>query len=547
MKKKLLLNLFLAFTISFSFSQNTVGIISAENGVQDGYTLFTNHTTTFLIDNCGRLINQWDSAFITGVAVYLLPNGNILRAGRSVGTSTIGFGGQGGIIEIFDWDGNIVWQYEYSTEEHRQHHDVFPMPNGNVLILAASVVSEADAIQAGRDPSFITEGLVYNERIIEVEPVGFDQGNIVWEWNIFDHLIQDFDNTKDNFGTVADNPQKLDVNFLNGGLGDKNWLHVNSIQYDPVLDQIVISSRNLSEIWVIDHSTTTAEAATGSGGTYGMGGDLLYRWGNPQSYRQGTEDDRQLYGQHYPHIIGQGLEDEGKIIVFNNGNGRTPGFSEVFIFDPPEDSPGVYSYTADTAYGPATPEFNYSGNSIFGDFYSAIVSGAQRLPNGNTLICEGRTGEFFEINEIGNIVWEYVNPVNNADGTFSTQGDPPSPQNLTFRALKYAPDYGAFVGRDLTPGAPLELNPDLMPCDNLSVDEFELNPVSLYPNPTKDFISIESNITINSYEIYDLLGKKIASNELINNSINVSDLNSGMYILNLYSDSGKTSKRIVKQ
>ena len=121
----------------------------------------------------------------------------------------------------------------------------------------------------------------------------------------------------------------------------------------------------------------------------------MYRWGNPQSYRQGTEDDRQLYGQHYPHFIPSGLTDEGKIMLFNNGNGRTPSFSEVFVIDPPEDSTGFYSYTANTAYGPTTPGYIYSGDSIFGDFYSAIVSGAQRLPNGNTLICEGRTGEFF--------------------------------------------------------------------------------------------------------------------------------------------------------
>jgi len=547
MKKKLLVNFFLIFFFTSAFSQNTVGVISAENEVEDGFILFSNHTESFLIDNCGRLINQWTSEFIPGGAVYLLPNGNLLRAGRSTDGSAIGFGGMGGIIEIFNWDGDLIWQFDYSTDQFRQHHDIYPLPNGNVLILAATSISQADAIQAGRDPNLLIEGELYGEQIVEVEPVGFNQGNIVWEWNIVDHLIQDFDNTKDNFGIVGDNPQKMDVNFLNGGDGSANWLHINSMQYYEELDQIVLSSRNLSEIWIIDHSTTTAQAATGSGGTYGKGGDLLYRWGNPQSYQQGTEDDRKLYGQHYPNFIPNGLVDEGKIILFNNGNGRTPGFSEVFIIDPPEDSPGAYSYTAGTAYGPLTPDYIYDGASINDDFFSAIVSSAQRLPNGNTFICEGRTGEFFEIDSNDNIVWEYVNPVNNATGEFSTQGDPPSPQNLTFRAIRYTPDYPGFVGQDLTPGDALEINPDFEPCETLSVQDFNSEIVSLYPNPANNIIHVESNNDITKYEIYNVLGERIQQNYLVDNSINLTELSQGIYIINLYSETRKISKRIIKQ
>ncbi len=543
MKVKLLL---IALFVSLvSFSQNTVGVITAETGVEDGYVLFTNFKSTFLIDNCGRLVNRWESEFVPGAAVYLLPNGNLLRAGRSTDGSTIGFGGMGGIIELFNWDGDLIWQFDYSTDEFRQHHDVFPMPNGNVLILAATLIEEADAIQAGRDPNQLIDGELYNERIIEVEPVGTNQANIVWEWNIIDHVIQDFDNTKDNFGDVHLTPGKLDINFLNGGTGGNNWLHINSMQYNEELDQIILSSRNLSELWIIDHSTTTAEAATSSGGTYGKGGDLLYRWGNPLSYRQGLEADRQLFGQHYPHAIANGLTDEGKIILFNNGIDRTPLFSEVLIIDPPQDSPGFYTYSSG-AYGPTAPDYIYDGPSINGDFQSSIVSGAQRLPNGNILICEGRTGEFFEIDDEDNIVWEYVNPVNNATGGITIQGEEPSLQNLTFRAIRYTPDFPAFAGRDLTPGDPLEINPDLTPCDNLSVTEFENQTVSIFPNPTNGILNLESKYSVLEYEIYNLLGHKIGEGIPKNDTINLSNLSSGVYILNLYSDFGKVSKRIIK-
>ncbi|MGC8644373.1 MAG: hypothetical protein ACP5XB_31305, partial [Isosphaeraceae bacterium] len=59
------------------------------------------------------------------------------------------------------------------------------------------------------------------------------------------------------------------------------------------LDQILLSVHSFSEIWIIDHGTTTAEAATHKGGRSGKGGDLLYRWGNPQAYRAGTAADQQ--------------------------------------------------------------------------------------------------------------------------------------------------------------------------------------------------------------------------------------------------------------
>lgn len=547
MIKRLLIGLTI-FIYSNISAQNTVGTTFMNQNVFEAYTLITTHTKAYLINNCGEIINEWNSTFLPGNAVYLLPNGNLLRAGRTEdGSSDIVFGGQGGIIELFDWDDNLIWSFTYSTNNFRQHHDVFPMPNGNVLILAATVISEDDAIAAGRNPNILSQSRLYNEQIIEVQPVGANQGNIVWEWNIKDHLIQDFDVSKENFGDVALTPGKLDLNFLNGGNGASNWLHFNSIQYDDNLNQIVMSSRNLSEIYIIDHSTTTAEAATSSGGTYGHGGDLLYRWGNPQAYRQGTETDRKLYGQHYPHYIAQGLNDEGKLIIFNNGIDRTPEYSEVLIINPPITSPGVYDYLPNSPFGPEQFDYSYSNQSTNpSDFYSRIVSSAQRLANGNTLICEGNTGEVFEIDVNENIVWNYQNPVNNISGEITSQGSDPPIIPILFRAIKYAPDFPAFTGRDLTPGVPIENNPNSAVCENLSTSSNDDDQVSIFPNPASNVISITSRETIDKIELYSTLGKKeidVSSN----NSINISALNSGIYFVKIYTGDRNIIKKIIKK
>ncbi len=523
-------------------AQNTVGTISLTENAFEGYTLLTLHTKTYLIDNCGKLINEWSSSFPPGNAVYLLENGNLLRAGRTPSTD-ITFGGQGGIIELYNWDGDLIWSYLYDTPLHRQHHDIFPMPNGNVLILAAEVMTESEAIQAGRNPALLIENRLFNEQVIEVEPVGANDGNIVWEWNFKDHLIQDFDNTKDNFGDIANNPQLLDINFLNGGNGNANWIHMNSVQYNADLDQIILSGRALSEIFIIDHSTTTIQAASNSGGIYGKGGDLLYRWGNPQSYKQGTEANRQLYGQHFPHWIPSGFEDGGKIILFNNGDRRTPEFSEVYTLELPESSPGIYEYVNGSSFGPIAPDYIYSDENRF---YSRIVSSAQRLPNGNTLICAGFKGDIFEIDNQENIVWEYVSPVNNNNGNIATQGDETTSFiNITFRALKYAVDYPAFVGKDLSPGDPIELDFNTDVCDNVGVSDEEFIGFKIYPNPTTNELFIKTNDTILKIDIYNALGSLILSNKGID-YFQLKHLNSGIYFIRIQTNEKKYIRKIIK-
>jgi len=538
---------YIYFYISFlvginSFCQNSIGIIRNDIGSYNGYTLFSPiaSTETYLINNCGQVVNQWTSNYTPGVSVFLLENGNLLRTGK-IANDDITFGGVGGKIELFDWNGNLLWEYSYSSNEISQHHDIFPLPNGNILMLAVSTIFEAEAIQIGRDPSKINEGKIYNEQILELEPTGTNQANIVWEWNIKDHLIQDLDITKDNFGIVQDNPQLLDINYLNATTGNANWLHINSINYNESLDQIIMSSRLLSEIYIIDHSTSISEASSHSGGIYGKGGDFLYRWGNKEAYRLGSNTDRTLFLQHYPHWIPNGLTDAGKIMIFNNGGDRL--FSSIDIIDPPVTTPGVYTYNAIDGYLPSNAEWSYT-NSVPTNFVSAILSSAQRLPNGNTLICDGDSGYFFEIDTNLNIVWEYINPVS-SNGPL-TQGDIPI-LNLTFRAHKYSENYPAFVGRNLIPGDPIELNFDIGFCELLAVSAYSItNLLSVYPNPTSKTVYINTNLSIDKIEIYNVFGK-LVKNKNNSKKINIEQLADGIYFAKIYSDNQMGIKKIIKK
>jgi hypothetical protein len=547
MLKKLIFGLLCIASLTI-VSQNTVGTILNTTNSYDGYTLFTKNLETYLIDNCGRVVNQWTSNFPPGNAVYLLEDGSLLKACK-VNNTDIVFGGTGGRIEKYDWEGNLTWFYDYSSDQFLQHHDIFPMSNGNVLMLAATVLTNTEAIEAGRDPSNLVDGVLYNEQIIELKPTTPGNADFIWEWNIKNHLIQDFDSNKSNFGIVEDNPQLLNINFLGSSAGKANWMHINSIQYDENLDQIVLSSRLLNELYIIDHSTTTAEAATSSGGVYGKGGDFLYRWGNPAAYKKGDATDQKLYGQHNPYIIPSGYPNAGKVILFNNGFGRSPSFSEILILELPTSTPGNYTIdTSSETYGPFTSFFRYVDPDDSTNFFSRFLSNAQMLKNGNILVNSGAEGYVFEIDASNNKVWKYIVPIGSS-GIMSQGDNPFESGNTVFRANRYSPDYAAFVGRDLTPGNPIELNFDLMGCTTtLSIDNFNESKFTLYPNPTSDILTIETseNTIIKSVIVFNSLGNSVAKFTDTKN-ININNLAPGLYFVQIKNEKGEMiSKKIIK-
>ncbi len=492
----------LFFFSSILISQQTVGLIYNDTtAAYNGYTLFAPQSSlsTFLIDNEGRLVNRWESEYVPGLSAYFLEDGYLLRSAAVEDPD--GVDGRTGGFQKFDWENNLVWEFYYGT----QHHDIEQLPNGNVLLIVNDTKLKNAAIQAGRNPDSIAGNNIRSLSILEVSQTGQETGAIVWQWNAWDHLIQDFDNLKDNYGIVAEHPELIDINFASGGAQD--WLHTNSISYNNELDQILVSNRNTNEIWIIDHSITTWEAATHEGGNNGKGGDLLYRWGNPVAYKTGTDDDRKLYGQHDAHWIETGLPGASNILIFSNGFSER-GYSTVDEIEPPINVNGYYELLYGAAYQPFDQTWVYTANTPE-DFNSPRYGGSQRLPNGNTLICNSDGGEFFEVTSEKEIVWKYINPVSR--DRIYYQGETEIDHNHVFRCYRYDEHYPGLAGKDLTPGDPIELYPTIAINDEQSIiAKFRL--YDNYPNPFNPSTMIQYDLpeaTQVTVAIYDLMGSAV--------------------------------------
>ncbi len=366
---------------------------------------------THLLDVDGNVVHTWRGRATPARAAYLDAEGTLTRVSYVPGAP---FTWAGGDLRRIAFDGTVLWDFRLANTENWAHHDIEVLPNGNVLIIAWDLMSAAEAIAAGRDPALISSANWLPDAIFEVVQTGPTSGVVGWEWHLMDHVIQDRDPTKPNYGVVADHPELVDINFPPTVLTDGDWTHCNSVGYDPLNDIVILNSPRLGEFYFIDHSTTTAEAAGHTGGNYGIGGDILYRWGNPQTYGRGTAGDQQLDGQHSAYIIPQGLAGAGNVLVFNNMAGQVAGQSYSSVVE--IALPVTFAAPpAGVPYGPPVVAWEYVASPP-ASFYSRIISSARRLPNGNTLICSGVQRRFFEVDPGGQIVWEAPRPIPLAPG-----------------------------------------------------------------------------------------------------------------------------------
>lgn len=528
-----------------------LGLNKAYHGVSDGFTLFAPliNNDVYLINNCGELVHSWDSGTRQGGnSVELLEDGRLLKTSRDIPqqATVINGGGGGQYVEFIDWDGTTLWEYEYSDGATvRMHHDVEILPNGNVLILAWDLHEYNDCVTAGRRPTQLPDSVIWSEHIIEVDPTT-DQ--IVWDWWLWDHVIQDYDSTKNNYGVVGDHPELMDINYygLASPPGVDDWIHANSIAYNPTLDQIVMNSRHSSEFYIIDHSTTSQESASHSGGVSGKGGDFLYRWGNPFAYDQGAGPDIKIFGAHDVQWMPDSLEGPNKILLFNNGWQRLgqDNWSNVMKLELPwNENTNNYDYTPGSAYGPLGHYWDYSDtvNTLAHgiEFYSGYISGAQAIYNGNTLICDGAYGRIFEIDSSKEIVWEYYSPI--VLGAILNQGDSLQPfalgtNNPIFRAHKYRRDYSGFDGQALLDGNPIEggFSVPYNCAGFASLDEDVIGSFAVFPNPTSSKLTIKTDQIKESEAILcNNLGQIILKFELSGEEteIDVSKLDSGSYYI----------------
>ncbi len=448
----------LCFGLFFALLQTkaqtpTVGLLLNTEAAFNGYTLFnagpglsgalSGNSTAYLINNCGEMVNFWRSRYNAGLSCYLDYKGNLVRPIINRQTNTFGGPGGGGGVEMFDWEGNPIWLYDYNEPDlYFQHHDIEPLPNGNILIIAWEKFTPEQTANYGRAGTLVTE------HIVEVKPVGISEAEIVWQWHAINHMVQDRLSDLNNFGTIADNPQLIDINLGNAN----DQLHFNSIDYIEEYDLILLSSRFLNEIYIIDHSTTTAEAASHEGGSYGKGGDILYRWGNPINYDLGTTADRKLNGQHGANWV-PGSYNNGKplIAIFNNNLSGTfnEGTSFVLVIEPPIRSDGTFRFIPGFPFEPTTPLIS---RAISG---APTGSSSTGLPNGNFLYCVNRGGEIGELDQAGELVWQYIIPTDQQGPVEQGQVG----RSSSFNAEKYAPDFAGLADKDLSPKGVIERNP----------------------------------------------------------------------------------------
>ncbi len=376
----------IAITLIFSALQ-------ASAQTYTGYTLYSQQGTTkaYLTDMAGAVYHTWTFASNkpTGYSTYMLAGGTLLRTVSYTGNSFSG-GGMTGEVQKVDYNGTVLWDYIYSTTTYCAHHDICAMPNGNVLIIAYESKTAAEVTAAGCSQSII----MWPEKIVEVQPSGASGGTIVWEWHVWDHLCQNYNAAKSNYVTsIVQHPELININYLTS----KDWMHANGIDYNAALDQITFSSHMLNEVYVIDHSTTTAQAATHTGGNSGKGGDILYRWGNPAAYQAtGTTIFNVVHDAHW--VPADCPSYANSLCGFNN-RGGTGSKNCVDIFTPPINGYN-YTITLGSAYTPAT----YNWRHTYTGTAAQDMGNSQQLPNGNTLICIP-SGYIYEINPSQTTVW----------------------------------------------------------------------------------------------------------------------------------------------
>ncbi len=532
----------------------------------NGYTLYStqNSTSAYLMDSNQITFHTWTGMSAqTGYSSHLEAGGTLVRAAKG-GTNPTGVPGGPicGKVQKYDYAGTLVWDYVYAGTDYITHHDICPMPNGHVLVISYERRTAAQVTAAGGNNAI----QMWPDKIVEIEPTGLTTGNVVWEWKTWDHICQNVDAAKPNYVTsIVDNPQLININYKQAS----DWQHMNGVDYNPILDQIVFSSHNLNEWYIIDHSTTSAEAASHSGGHSGKGGDILYRWGNPIAY--GAGGTAVLNVTHDAHWIQEGTPNAGRLAGFNN-KGVSASQSAADQIDVPINGYN-YTITPGQAFIPATYTYRHPVTG-----YSSNMGSTQQLPNGNQIICVATSGKIYEIDAAGTQLWTKTIAGSIAqskayDSCYMTHAAPTTPivtlvgNNLSstvavsYQWYKNGVLISGATSQTYTPttsGVYVVRIKDVNGCVPMyskgytyvkpnAITEIDLSDnISLYPNPTNGVVNIKSNgieYKYNQVIVYDLNGKEMMK---INNatSIDISTLSNGIYIFRISTDNGVAIKKI---
>ncbi|HNW98431.1 MAG TPA: aryl-sulfate sulfotransferase [Bacteroidales bacterium] len=342
---------------------------------QESYTFCANSSYTYLLDTNATTSSSYYQRFNTGTTSYCAHfyHDTIYTTSGS-GSAAGGYGS----VKKYAWTGNNTVSSTWTYTVSGAHHDICPMPNGNVLIIVDETINLST--YGGSSTS------VSSPIIKEIKPTGTTTGTVVWEWHLKNHLCQTTSSSNTYATYVTDVKQHPELFYVgcttNGGV-TSDWFHANGIDYNPTLDQIVWCSHIKNEIYVIDHSTTTAQAATHAGGNSGKGGDFLYRWGSPENY--GCTTDGNGVSLSIIHdarwVPATNSVWPNYISVFHNGGCKSGKGCVLHLPTYSTTDPYNYTYTAGSVVGPTT-----AVTPTTKSFDVQNQGGCMALDNGNVLI-----------------------------------------------------------------------------------------------------------------------------------------------------------------
>lgn len=316
-----------------------------------------------LVDTAGTVVHSWKTKYPVLMS-YLQPSGHLYAAMTPpIDSRDFPSPGSSGLVQELDWEGDVVWEYA----DRDMTHDFEIMPDGGIAYIRwhEAPAAFADGVRGGM-PVPGADDVWLNEIVVVNR-----EKDIVWTWRPDEHL----------------DPRDFPLGPL---IERRDWAHMNSIRYtadNPVTHTpaFLISVRNISTVFIIDAQT----------------GAIV--WQSPKG----------MFSLQHDATFTEG----GNILVFDNGLFR-PIQKAVLISRVVEVNPSnnatVWQYV-----GGKSPLETVQ-------FASSIMSGAQRLENGNTLITASMANTLLEVTPESEVVWKYTNDFRNEDG-----------MRVMFKARKY--------------------------------------------------------------------------------------------------------------
>jgi hypothetical protein len=556
MKRNIFMAALLVFAFTVACAQQWNGLtLIGRGGNPGGGGGGTIYDTLRLIDTNGVSVKffKCNAGGSNSYANHLTKGGNFYRTLSAGGTLT--GGGIHGRVQKFGWNGNLLWDWTYASASYSLHHDFCPLPNGNVLFICYDVLPAGSATTAGG--TFASA--VWSEKIVEVQPTGATTGNIVWEWKLWDRLMQKTNATGANyFASAADHPERLDV----VNVTTKDFAHINGIDFDSARNQIILSSHFLDEIYVIDHTTTTAEAASHTGGASGKGGDFLYRYGRTGNYSAGTAGNVNDV-IHDAHLVKYGPYKGGISFFHNKALGASASAADIIM--PPRNG-NDYTITAGSAFQPLSYTKRYDPSG-----YTSNMGSTEEFPNGNVMVSLALTGVVKELDSNSNILWTYsaggsLAQAHRYDMCEITTAKPVVPawtSSGTTLTIENTNNYGVQWLKNGVPisgatsntydagtnyaGYSVEFT-DTFFCAitgqskfyaPLGISDMQAIAIEVYPNPCVNVVSLKgftANTKLNAV-VFDMNGKQILS--ATHSKIDVSNLATGAYVIEAIDEQGK--------